>query len=161
MRLAAMLLSLALPVQAETLSQEIAHSGLAATQSRLLALTSPGDAERFATGGVTFLRAIEVTFQERYAMGLTDRTGMLPLLRLPLNDNPHPATFDPAAIVTRPFVFAAFLFAVGTQGEEIRFHGVEAPVDTIGTVGQFQRGADEFGEMVCVVIAVVSRLLSP
>lgn len=100
MRLAAMLLSLALPVQAETLSQEIAHSGLAATQSRLLALTSPGDAERFATGGVTFLRAIEVTFQERYAMGLTDRTGMLPLLRLPLNDNPHPATFDPAAIVT-------------------------------------------------------------
>ncbi len=32
-------------------------------------------------------------------MGLTDRTGMLPLLRLPLADNPNPAPFDPAAIV--------------------------------------------------------------
>lgn len=100
MRLATALLLLALPVQAEILSQEIAHQGLTATQTRLMALTAPSDADRFALGGVSFLRAIEGSFQERYAMGLTDRTGMLPLLRLPLNDNPNPAPFDPAAIVT-------------------------------------------------------------
>jgi hypothetical protein len=100
MRLAAAFLLLALPVQAETLSQEIARTGLAATQSRLLTQSSPSDADRFALGGVSFLRAIEGTFQDRYAMGLTDRMGLLPLLRLPLQDNPAPAPFQPAAITT-------------------------------------------------------------
>ncbi|MEO8241743.1 MAG: hypothetical protein ABI832_05480 [bacterium] len=104
MRLAAMFLLLALPVHAETapaatISAEIGRAGLAATQARLTALATPSDADRFARGGVTFLRAIEVTFQQRYTLGLTDRTGMLPLLRLPLNDNPHPAPIAPAAVV--------------------------------------------------------------
>ncbi len=103
--LAALFCILALPASAESLSQEIAHQGLAATEARLAAQSDPSeagpsDADRFALGGVQFLRAIEGTFQERWAMGLTDRTGMLPLLRLPLADNPNPAPFDPAAIVT-------------------------------------------------------------
>lgn len=96
--LLALLLLLALPARAGTISREIAQSGLAATQTRLLTLPNPTDADRFALGGVTFLRAIEGTFQERYAMGLTDRTGLLPLLRLPLPDNPNPAPFAAAAI---------------------------------------------------------------
>lgn len=100
MRIAAAVLMLALPVQAETLSQEIGRQGLAATQTRLSALAAPSDSDRFALGGVTFLRAIEASFQERYTMGLTDPTGMLPLLRLPLADNPNPAPFDPAGIVS-------------------------------------------------------------
>ena len=96
----ALFLILAVPAAAETLSQDIAQNGLAATEARLAALATPSDADRFALGGVQFLRAIEGTFQERWAMGLTDRSGMLPFLRLPLADNPNPAPFDPAAIVT-------------------------------------------------------------
>ena len=98
--LPALFLFLALPLHAETLSQEIGRTGLAATETRLAALSPARDAETFALGGVQFLRAVEGTFQERWAMGMTDRTGMLPLLRLPLADNPNPAPFQPAAIVT-------------------------------------------------------------
>jgi len=100
MRLALALLLLTTPLHAETLSQEIARSGLAATSSRLAALPSPSDAEKFALGGTLFLRAIEGTFQERYAMGLTDRMGLMPLLRLGLPDNPAPKPFEPAAVTT-------------------------------------------------------------
>lgn len=99
MRLTLALMLLALPLQAETLSQEIGRTGLAATESRLAALPTRTDADSFALGGVQFLRAIEGTFQDRYALGLTDRTGFLPLLRLPLADNPTPAPFAPQAIV--------------------------------------------------------------
>lgn len=86
-------------VSAETISDEIGRLGLAPVEARLAALPAPADADRFALGGVRFLRAIEGTFQERWAMGMTDRTGMLPLLRLPLADNPNPAAFAPAAFV--------------------------------------------------------------
>jgi hypothetical protein len=106
MRLTLALMLLALPVQAETLSQEIARTGLAATETRLAALPTRTDAETFTLGGVQFMRAIEGTFQDRYAMGLTDRTGMLPLLRLPLADNPNPTPFTPPAI-TALFAHAA------------------------------------------------------
>ena len=94
-----LLLTLALPAAAETISAEIGRSGLAATEARLTALPARSDAERFALGGAQFLRAIEGSFQDRWKAGLTDRTGMLPLLRLPLADNPNPAPFDPAVIV--------------------------------------------------------------
>ena len=93
------LLSLVLPAHAETISAEIGRTGLTATETRLAALPSPTDEERFALGGVQFLRAVEGSFQDRWHYGMTDRTGMLPLLRLPLSDNPNPAAFDPAAIV--------------------------------------------------------------
>jgi hypothetical protein len=110
MRLTLALMLLALPVQAETLSQEIARTGLAATETRLAALPTRTDAETFTLGGVQFLRAIEGTFQDRYAMGLTDRSGMLPLLRLPLADNPNPEPFTPPAI-TALFAHAAINLA--------------------------------------------------
>ena len=89
----------ALPAHSETISQEIAHTGLTATEARLTGLASPTDADRFALGGVQFLRAIEGSFQDRYTAGLTDPTGMVPLLRLPIPDNPTPAAFDPAVFV--------------------------------------------------------------
>ncbi len=97
--LPALFLTLAFPATAETISAEIGRSGLTATEARLVALPTPTDAERFALGGTQFLRAIEGSFQERWTAGLTDRTGMLPLLRLPLEDNPNPAAFDPRMIV--------------------------------------------------------------
>lgn len=83
---------------AETISQEIARTGLAATETRLAALAERAPDEQLALGGVQFLRAIEGTFQTRWAAGLTDRTGMLPLLRLPLDDNPAAPPLDPKVI---------------------------------------------------------------
>jgi hypothetical protein len=97
--LPALFLTLAFPATAETISQEIGRTGIAVTEARLAALPTPTDAERFALGGTRFLRAIETTFQDRWSAGMTDRTGMLPLLRLPLEDNPNPAPFDPGMIV--------------------------------------------------------------
>ncbi|MES2432668.1 MAG: hypothetical protein V4586_02455 [Pseudomonadota bacterium] len=96
--LAALLLCLAAPLRAETISAEIGSTGLAATEIRLAALPAPTDAERFALGGVRFLGAVEAALQLRYSAGMTDRTGMLPFLRLPLEDNPSPAAFQPAMI---------------------------------------------------------------
>ncbi|GLS88113.1 hypothetical protein GCM10010873_30870 [Cypionkella aquatica] len=84
--------------KAESLSTEIGTRGLAATEARLAALETPTDADRFALAGTRFLGAVEAALQLRYAAGMTDRTGMLPFLRLPLPDNPTPAAFQPAMI---------------------------------------------------------------
>ena len=88
------------PANADTISAQIAKDGLAKVEAQLSALPTPTDAETFALGGVQFLRAVEISFQDRWQMGMTDRTGMLPLLRLPIPDNPMPAKFDPASIAT-------------------------------------------------------------
>lgn len=87
---------LTLPAQAQDLSGEIAKTGIAPTLARLSALPAPSPEEAFAINGLHFLRAVEVTFQARYASGVTDRTGMLPFLQLPLPPNPEPQAFDPA-----------------------------------------------------------------
>lgn len=86
------------PAFGETLSGEIARTGLQSTETRLAALASPTDDERLGLGAVQFLRAIEIGFQTRWDYGLSDRTGMLPLLRLPIEENPNPKPFDPAVI---------------------------------------------------------------
>ncbi len=90
---------LALPLHAETLSQELGRTGLAAVEARLSALAAPSDEERFTLGGVRFLRAVEISFQDRWRAGLTDNTGMIPFLRLPIPPNPAPDAFRPALIV--------------------------------------------------------------
>ena len=87
-----------LPLNAETLSGEIGRTGLLATQARLTALPSLTDEERFTLGGVQFLRALEISFQDRWREGLTDNTGMVPFLRLPIKDNPFPEPFKPDSI---------------------------------------------------------------
>ena len=88
----------AVPLHAETLSAEIGRTGLSATEARLTALTSLTDEERFTLGGVQFLRALEISFQDRWREGLTDNTGMVPFLRLPIEDNPAPEPFKPESI---------------------------------------------------------------
>lgn len=101
--LPALLICLAAPLggqtlHAESLSAEIGSKGLGLTEARLSALPNPDDAERFALGGVRFLGAVEKALQLRYAAGLSEQTGMLPFLRLPLPDNPTPAKFQPVMI---------------------------------------------------------------
>ncbi|MBC7676909.1 MAG: hypothetical protein H7173_12790, partial [Rhodoferax sp.] len=94
------LLSTALPAAAETISAEIGTSGLTATESRLTALPAPTDADRFALGGVRFLRTVEGALQLRWQTGLSEQMTMIPFLRLPIPENPDPVAFDPAAIAT-------------------------------------------------------------
>lgn len=86
-----------LPLAAQDLSASIAAQGLAATQTRLAALPSPTEADRFALGGVRFLRALETTFQTRHRTGMDDPTGMLPLLRLNAGAAPD-AVFQPGDV---------------------------------------------------------------
>lgn len=95
-----------IPAGAETLSQEIARSGLAATEARLTAAGSTDPADSFGLGGVQFLRAVEQSYQLRWQTGLVDPTGMLPFLRLPMEPNPAAVTFDPATL-TRLFAQAS------------------------------------------------------
>lgn len=113
-----------LAARAETISQEIARTGLGPTEARLTALTERKPDEQLALGAVQFLRAIEGSFQTRWKAGLTDRTGMLPLLRLPIADNPNPPPFDPATIAqifrdaeTQLTVAAASLAATPTSDD--------------------------------------------
>ena len=88
----------AAPAHADGISTEIATAGLAATEARLAALAAPTEDDTLALGAVQFLRAIEGSFQTRWAYGMTDRSGMLPLLRLPLDDNAGAKPFEPPVV---------------------------------------------------------------
>jgi len=96
----ATLLALAPSPGAAQISDEIGRTGLGPTEARLAALATPSDADRFALGGVRFLRAVERSLQLRWQVGLTDQMQMLPFLRLPLAENPAPQPFDPDMIAT-------------------------------------------------------------
>ena len=91
-----------------TLSQEIGQAGLAATEARLAALSAPTDADRFALGGVRFLRTVEVALQAQARDGLYDPTGVLPFLRL----TPAPDTNIPAASPPPDAIRALFTTAL-------------------------------------------------
>lgn len=81
--IALLTLAAPLPALAETsLSSEIASTGLAATEARLLTVKAPTNADTFALGGVRFLRTIEKALQKAHADGLYDPTGLVPVLRL-------------------------------------------------------------------------------
>jgi hypothetical protein len=79
----------------------IRDTGLADARDTLAALPDPSPSDRFALGGVLFLGAIERALQTRWQVGLSeDLTMMLdiPVLRLPIPENPAPAPFDPATV---------------------------------------------------------------
>ena len=90
----------ATPTTAQTISAEIGTVGLTATEARLAALQSPTDADRFALGGVRFLRAVEGALQLRWKTGLSEQLSMLPFLRLPIPENPDAPALAPATIAT-------------------------------------------------------------
>lgn len=97
----ATLTALALPAAAESaISTEIGERGIQPTIDRLSALTAPTEADRFALGGLLFLRATESALQARWKVGLSDSLAMIPFLRLPVPENPAPQPFDPALITS-------------------------------------------------------------
>lgn len=93
----ALLLLAAAPAAAQDISAEIAGTGLAATEARLASLPAPTEADRFALGGIRFLRAVEATFQTRYRTGMSDPTGTIPFLRLDQGAAPD-ASFAPGDV---------------------------------------------------------------
>ncbi len=97
-RIAILGLLAAIPAHADPISTEIAVTGLAATERRLSALPTPTEDDILALGAVQFLRAVEGSLQTRWTYGMTDRSGMLPLLRLPLDDNPAAKPFEPPVV---------------------------------------------------------------
>ena len=101
--LAALPLALiALPAMAETdYSALIRDQGLSGARATLSAIAAPTPSDRFAFGGVLFLGAVEHALQTRWRAGLSSGFMMLsdvPVLRLPIPENPAPQPFDPAII---------------------------------------------------------------
>ncbi len=87
---------------AQSLSDEIATSGIGATANRLEAIASPRPEDLFALGALRFLGSIEAALQARWYAGVSQSLLMLPVMRLPIPENPAPGPFD-AALVTRLF----------------------------------------------------------
>lgn len=113
-----------LPSAAQDLSAEVASSGLAATVTRLESNSTPTEADRFALGGLRFLRALETTFQTRYRTDMDDPTGMVPLIRLNQGTAPD-ATFQPGDV--------AALFTQAAQD----MAAARAPLDGLATGPDF------------------------
>jgi hypothetical protein len=95
-------LSLALPLatDAETLSQEIGRTGIAATEARLSAVETPTNEDLFALAGLRFLGGVEAALQLRWQTGVRADWSELPILRLPIPENPAARPFVPADFTT-------------------------------------------------------------
>jgi hypothetical protein len=96
MRTLVLALMLATPVAAETISEEIARTGLAPTEARLAALPSPTNEDLFALAGVRFLGGVEAALQLRWQTGVKADWSELPILRLPIPENPNAIPFQAA-----------------------------------------------------------------
>lgn len=96
MRTLALALLLATPATAETISEEIARTGLTATETRLAALATPTNEDLFALAGLRFLGGIEQALQLRWKTGVKADWSELPILRLPIPENPNAIPFQAA-----------------------------------------------------------------
>lgn len=96
MRSLALALLLATPATAETISEEIARTGLTATETRLAALPSPTNEDLFALAGLHFLGGVEQALQLRWQTGVKADWSELPILRLPIPENPDAIPFQAA-----------------------------------------------------------------
>jgi hypothetical protein len=96
MRTLALALLLATPLSAETISEEIARTGLGPTEARLAALPSPGNEDLFALAGLRFLGGVEQALQLRWKTGVKADWSELPILRLPIPENPEAIPFQAA-----------------------------------------------------------------
>jgi hypothetical protein len=93
-------LLLASAVQAQSLSSEIGTTGITATATRLEAIADPAPEDLFALGALRFLGTLEATLQARWRAGVSDNMMFLPVMRLPIPENPSPQPLDPALITT-------------------------------------------------------------
>jgi hypothetical protein len=85
------------------LSAEIAATGIAATEARLAALADPAPPDLFALAGLRFLRGVERALQLRWEAGTRADWSELPILRLPIPENPAARAFassDITALLT-------------------------------------------------------------
>ncbi len=82
------------------LSAEIAASGLKATEERLAALPAPAPPDLFALAGLRFLSGVESALQLRWQTGLQADWSELPILRLPIPQNPDARPFTGADLDT-------------------------------------------------------------
>lgn len=99
--LSAVILSLATPALADlSLSAEIGLKGLAPTATRLAALPDPAPEDRFALAGLRFLGGVERALQLRWQTGVRSDWSELPILRLPIPENPAPRPLGGADITT-------------------------------------------------------------
>lgn len=95
-RFALAALLIASPVAAETLSEEVGRAGIGPTEARLAALPSPTNEELFALAGLRFLGGVESALQLRWQTGVQADWSELPILRLPIPENPNARPFVPA-----------------------------------------------------------------
>lgn len=86
-------------LEANPVSARVAEIGVAATLSELEAEATPSAEQRFAIGGLRFLRAVERSLQTRWRIG-AQPVEYAPVLRLPLPPNPNPAAFDAGVVET-------------------------------------------------------------
>ncbi len=82
------------------ISAEIAANGIAATEARLAALPAPTPPELFALAGLRFLSGVEGALQLRWQTGVQADWSELPILRLPIPENPAARAFAGQDIVT-------------------------------------------------------------
>ena len=82
------------------ISAEIAATGLAATEARLAALAEPTPADLFALAGLHFLSGVESALQLRWQTGVQADWSELPILRLPIPENPAARPFSGADLTT-------------------------------------------------------------
>lgn len=85
--------------QPAPLSAEIAATGLAATEARLAALPAPAPEDLFALAGIRFLSGVEHALQLRWETGIRADWSELPILRLPIPENPAARPFASADVV--------------------------------------------------------------
>ncbi|WP_309664044.1 hypothetical protein [Tabrizicola sp.] len=93
--LAAALAFAAPPASAEILSEEIGRTGISATEARLATLPSPTNEDLFASAGLRFLGGVEAALQIRWQTGVRADWSELPILRLPIPENPDARPFAP------------------------------------------------------------------
>jgi hypothetical protein len=91
---------IASPATAETLSAEIGRTGIAATEARLAAVAAPTNEDLFALAGLRFLGGVEAALQLRWQTGIRADWSELPILRLPIPENPAARAFLPADFTT-------------------------------------------------------------
>jgi hypothetical protein len=92
--------SIAGPAGAETISAEIGRLGISATEARLAALPAPTPDELFALAGLRFLSGIEGALQLRWQTGVQADWTELPILRLPIPENPAARPLQAADLQT-------------------------------------------------------------
>ena len=90
----------AAPAAAETLSAEIGRTGLGPTVTRLAALDAPTNEDLFTLAGLQFLGGVESALQLRWQTGVHPYYSELPILRLPIPENPEARAFAPTDFTT-------------------------------------------------------------